>query len=100
MGNERIIARIKGLQVSLPLYETPENTLAIAAAIEEALDTIEAEGGPISTMSFALRVACDLRHQLDEFQGERDAEIRGLLKRLGDLQKKLDGLEAQLDQDT
>lgn len=97
MGTERIMVRIKGLQVSLPIYDTPENTLRIVATIEDALETIEAEGGPISTMNYALRAACDFRHQLEAVQADRDTEVRDLLKRLGDLQKKLDQMEAKLD---
>lgn len=99
MANERITVRIRGILVSLPVYETEENTRRIAAVTEKALNTVEEEGGPINSLSFALRVACDARFGLEELKRERDAEVRDLLRGLSSLQRKLDHMEGKLDPD-
>jgi len=98
-SREELVARIKGLKVRLPLYDTEENTRQISAKVEALLDAVEAEGGPIDTLQFALRTACDLQYTLDMVKEGYRQEIAELLRRLDRLQTRIQSLSEEVDLD-
>lgn len=92
MKQERVNIRIGGRQFNVPVFDDVDNTFHLAKQLQARLTAVEEAADRVDTQAFAIEAAMRILHDLQQSEGDHEADTTEMMTELKRLSTRLDEL--------